>query len=278
MKTAHEALARTTLLLNRELFSGEADERAIADALLGTTVRKETDEASITSRAGQTALVTGFTLAARLGIGIELIAPNVPVIDLVAPLRECRLVDALVELGSDLVPGILVRTTPGAVDESFAFGAASSDGDESAIRVTATDFAAELVRAANGGVCKGDLPLGGFAAGAAIAALALEAALPRLEQATGTSARRPRPSPGPPVKIDLRGLFPELNAGLALDLGPVDVISGGAITHALVFCLLRIPGLHADVRVVEAQAADISNVNRYALLRASVLQNQERAE
>jgi len=33
--------------------------------------------------------------------------------------------------------------------------------------------------------------------------------------------------------------------------------------------LLRIPGLHAHARVIEEQCADLSNVNRYALLRAS---------
>lgn len=268
MKTHYEALARTTLLLNRELFSGDADEQAIADALLATTVRMTADEASVTSRAGQTAFVTGFLLTARLGIGIELDAPNVAVIDRVAPLREPLLVDALDELGRDLVPSARVRTTTGDIDERFVFGGAAS-GDESVVRVAATDFTAELVRGAIGGACEGDLPLGGFAAGAAIAAVALEAAVPRLEDATGLSVRRPRPSPGPPTRIDLRELFPELEDELITDIGHVDVISGGAITHALVFCLLRIPGLRVELRVIEEQAAELSNVNRYALLRAS---------
>ena len=88
--THYEALSRTTLLLNREFFSGEASEPAIADALLATTVRMEADEASVSCRAGQTALITGFLLTARLGIGIELFAPDVPVIDVAAPLRVPR--------------------------------------------------------------------------------------------------------------------------------------------------------------------------------------------
>jgi hypothetical protein len=268
VKTHHDALARTTLLLNREFFSGEADERAIADALLATTVCMEADEASLMSRAGQTAFVTGFLLTARLGIGVELIAPNVPVIDLVAPLREPLLVDALVELGGDLVPGARVRSTAGAVDENFIFGEGKNEDDTLAVRVAATSFTADLSRGGKS-MCVGDLPFGGFAAGAAIAAVALEAALPRIEQAIGLRARRPRPSPGPPVTIDLRTLVPELEDGLAADLGPVDAISGGAITHSLVFCLLRVPNVRADLRVIEEQDADISNVNRYALLRAS---------
>ena len=39
LSTHYEALARTTLLLNQEWFDGQADEAAIADALLGSTVR-----------------------------------------------------------------------------------------------------------------------------------------------------------------------------------------------------------------------------------------------
>jgi hypothetical protein len=264
--TRHDALSRTTLLLNREFFSGEASEHAIADALLATTVRMEVDEASLSSRAGQTALITGFLLTARMGIGIELIAPNTPLIDLAAPLRLPHLVDALVEVGGDLVPGARVRTVAADVDEAFAFGG-SAVGN--AVHVAAGDFTAELLRGNARAPSAGDIPFGGLAAGTAVAAIALEAALPRIEAATGLTARRPRPTPGPPVWIDLRDVIPELADDLWLDLGEVDAISGGAITHALLFCLLRIPGLRAQVRVVEEQRAELSNVNRYALLRAS---------
>ena len=58
MRTHHDALARTTLLLNEEWFAGEADERAIADALLASTVRIVGDADSLSCRAGQTALIT----------------------------------------------------------------------------------------------------------------------------------------------------------------------------------------------------------------------------
>jgi molybdopterin/thiamine biosynthesis adenylyltransferase len=268
MNQHRDALARTTLLVNRELFSGDADQGAIADALLSTTVRLEADHATLVSRAGQSAFITGFVLTARLGIGIEVVAPNVPVIDLGAPLQKPRLVDALVDLGSDLIPGARVRTKPGPVEERFVLGAPSGAALPD-VRVVVGDFTADLARGEEIEGSQGDLPLGGFAAGAAIAAIALEAALPRIEEATGLSARRLRPSPGPPVRIDLRDVFPELEAGPALELGKVDAISGGAITHALIFCLLRIPGLQVDLRVVEAQIAELSNVNRYMLLRAS---------
>lgn len=268
MNTHYDALARTTLLLNREWFAGEADERLIVDALLASTVRFAADAESLSCRAGQAAIVTAFVLTARLGIGIELVAPNVPVIDLVAPLRRPYLVDSLVELGEDLIPGARVRSIPDEVEETFVFGALPVES-HSFVRVTATDFTANLERGDAGAPCAGDVPLGGFAAGAAVAAVALQATQECVESATGLTVRRPRPSPGPPARISLPGLFPNLEAGLTRELGDVDAISGGAITHALLFCLLRVPGLRAHVRVIEEQRAELSNVNRYALLRAS---------
>jgi hypothetical protein len=268
MKTHYAALARTTLLLNREWFAGEADERAIADALVSSTVRFTSDTESLSCRAGQAAIVTAFMLTARLGIGIELVAPNVPVIDLVAPLRLSHLVDSLVELGSDLIPGARVRTTPGEIEEAFVFGARPGESHPF-VRVTVTDFTANLKVVGSGSPCIGDLPLGGFAAGAAVAAIALQAAQRRIESATGLTVRTPRPSPGPPVCISLLELFPDLAAGLPLELGDVDVVSGGAITHALLFCVLRMPGLCTHMRVIEGQDTELSNINRYALLRAS---------
>jgi hypothetical protein len=253
----HDALARTTLLLDQEWFSGQADSLKLADALLGSTIRLVADAQALSCRAGQTALVTAFTLTARMGLGIELDVPNVAVIDLVAPLREPRLCDALLELGDDLIPGGRVRTTTDEVQETFVFGTAASD------------FAARLDRGGEGSPCSGRLPYGGFAAGAAVAAIALRATLSRLEAAAGRRARAPRPSPGPPVWIDLARLFPGLRQGPVGDLGDLDVISGGAISHALIFCLLRIPGLRGSLRVIERQDAELSNVNRYSLLRAS---------
>lgn len=268
MNTHHDALARTTLLLNREWFAGQADERAIADALLGSTVRLAADTESLSCRAGQTAVVTAFVLTARLGIGIELLMPNLPVIDPVAPLGLPDLVNTLIELGGDLIPGGKVRSTPGAADETFVFGAGATESP-SPIRVTACDLTARLRRGGEGTPCSGDLPLGGFAAGAAVAAIALQAAQQRIESATGLVARTPRPSPGPPVDISLQEIFPELAAGLTLDLGEIDAVSGGAITHAALFCLLRISGMRVHVRVIEKQYGELSNINRYALLRAS---------
>jgi hypothetical protein len=96
-----------------------------------------------------------------------------------------------------------------------------------------------------------DFPIGGLAAGAAVAAIALEAALPHVESATGvTRSDRPRPSAGPPVEIDLLRLFPALRSTV-VDLGRLDVISGGAITNAFIYALLWFHRTTAQIRVIE---------------------------
>jgi hypothetical protein len=63
--------------------------------------------------------------------------------------------------------------------------------------------------------------------------------------------------------------FPDLAESLTVDLGDVDCVSGGAITNGLLFCLLRDPNAQISLRVIEEQGVELSNVNRYALLRAS---------
>lgn len=267
MSDHRAALARTTLLINREFFAGDADESLVADALLSSCVRLRADQRTLNSRAGQSALITAFSMVARLGIGIELDVANVAVIDRVAPLRRPLLGDALLEFGSDLVPGALVRKERGEVAETFVIGSPAAAPAEIVASVGDFDFSFE--RGGQTARCAGDQPLGGFAAGAAIAAIALEAALPAIEIATGLTARTPRPFPGPPCQFDLTELFPSLGSDLDLCIGDLDVISGGAITNAVLFCLLRVPGLQARLRVIEVDAADLSNLNRYALLRAS---------
>lgn len=269
MTSSADALSRTTLLLNREYFDGMAADIDIADGLISTTVRLHANEANLISRAGQCALITGFSLIARMGIGVELSIADVPVEDLVAPLRKLMLREALVDLGSDLVPGATLRSERGKVDLTLVFGDTPCE-DEPAIRVFADATSCAVVEGDERvDRITADWPLGAFAAAAAVAPIVLEAALPQIEQAVGGSRiLRPRPSSGPPVHLDLRELFPELPMSVPTS-GRLDLISGGAITNALLFILLRIPKFMAQVRLIESEVAELSNVNHYMLLRAS---------
>jgi ThiF family len=264
-----QALSRTTRLINQAFFDACADESAITTGLLATTARLVADEANMSSRSGQAALVSAFQLIARMGIGIELIAPDIPLVAEIPPLTQPTLRAALLDLGQDLIPGATLRENAEHADVTFVFGD-SPCKDLDTIHVTATDFRCLLTRERGTARLTQDSPIGALAAGAAAAAIALDTALTHIERATGTPrSTRPRPSPGPPVDIDLRELFPSLSVGGRPHLGEIDAISAGAITNALVSTLLWLPDTTADLRVLDDDSGELSNMNRNMQQRAS---------
>lgn len=264
-----EALSRTTRLINQQYFDGAADEGAIAAGLAASTVRLIGDAENLSSRSGQAAFVTAFQLIARMGVGIELHAPEVELVTEVAPLRGRTLRVALLDLGSDLVPGTVLREQAGEAQATFVFGD-TQYLQEGAIFVTATDLGCLLTRnAAERARLCGDFPLGGLAAAAAAAAIALTAALPQIEQATDIErADRRHPSPGPPVRIELPELFPTIQADAAA-LGRVDAVSAGAVTNAFVAVLAWLLHGSVNLRTIDDDGIEIHNVNRCLQFRAS---------
>jgi hypothetical protein len=72
-----------------------------------------------------------------------------------------------------------------------------------------------------------------------------------------------------PREVELQ--LPTLSVPAVFDLGVIDFISAGAITNACLYVLLRVPGLAGNVRVIDADSGEVSNLNRYALLRRSLL-------
>ena len=269
--TPAEALSRTTRLINQEIFDGRADEAAIARGLAASTIRMTADEANMGCRAGQAALTTAFQLIARMGIGVELVVPETPLIAQIPPLRTRSLPAALVELGDDLIPGSMVRASPGQAELTFVFGD-STCPEVDAVHVLVADTSCTLTRTDAPTRIACDLPLGGLAAGAAAAAIALEAVLPQIELAAGIQrTQQRRPSPGPPVKIDLAALFPDLGNGeirLPEEL-TIDAISAGAITNAFVAVALWLLQTSTNVRIFDDDVAEVSNVNRCPQIRRS---------
>jgi molybdopterin/thiamine biosynthesis adenylyltransferase len=256
-----KALSRTTRLINQHYFGGAADEGAIAAGLAATTVRLVGDGENLSSRSGQAAFVTTFQLIARMGVGIELHAPEMDLVVEVAPLRRRTLRSALLDLGQDLVPGTVLREQPGEAQATFAFGDVRC-AQKDAIYVTASDLGCVLTR--NEAECtrlSSEFPLGGLAAGAAAAAITLASALPQIERATGVERAGQHPSPGPPVRIDLAELFPTIRVG-STELGWVDGVSAGAVTNAFVAVLAWLPAVDADLRVIDDDDIEIHNLNR----------------
>jgi hypothetical protein len=109
-----------------------------------------------------------------------------------------------------------------------------------------------------------------MAAAAAAAAEGLRAAVPRIAEYLGRAIPadpRWRVQPGRRVQLDLR----QYQADGPAALGDVDIISGGAITNAALYTLLRLPSVTAAMRIVEPDLLDLPNLNRYALARRSMI-------
>ncbi len=266
---ADDPLSRTTRLINQEFFNASADEDAIAVGLAATTIRLIADDANMSSRSGQASLVTSWQLIARTGIKIDLLAPEVNLLLDMPPLRRPTLKAALLDLGHDLITGLDTATQPEHADATFCFGDSTCDEQEP-IWIAATEFGCLLTREKAHTARLGcDFPIGALAASAATAAIALDAALPNIERATNLQrSARARPNPGPPVQIDLRGLFPELD-DRALHVGDIDMVSAGAVNNAFLATLLWLPRICNDLRTLDDDVVGLDNLNRCLQFRAS---------
>ena len=259
----YEALARTALLIELDILGPGTDHHRIIDGLRATTARIVANRANADSAAGQTALVTLYAQLAMMGLQIDL---DVPAIELIAdqpPLRRGDLASSLLDYSGDLLPGGSARpsTTP---DVTFALG--DTPAPPGAIRVSGTEWTAAVSTTRPGSRWRGAMPIGALAA----AVEGLRAAVPRIAEHLGRPVPedpRWRHQAGRDVGLDLS----RYRADGPVAIGDVDMISGGAITSAALYTLLRMPALTATIRVIEPGSLDRSNINRYSLARRSML-------
>lgn len=114
----------------------------------------------------------------------------------------------------------------------------------------------------------GNTPYGAIGAAAAGAAEVMRAAIPGLADLLNQSMPTDitwKPRPFIPVHLAVPGAVPSTG------LGCIDAVSAGAITHAALYTLLRIPGFDAELRTIDRDELGRSNTNRYALARAADL-------
>lgn len=266
------ALARTALLLRLDAFPGltDDDDTAIADALRLVGVQIVADEKNLASPNGQTALVTLVCQCAMLGLRIDLHAPDVPQVSPQPPLRaELPIVAALVAWAEELFPGALGTVDSPAI--TFAVGDAPTGRVEhAAVYVCGGDHRVLLTSDRAEAKCwSGAEPWAAVAAAAGAAAEAMRAAVPHVAASLGQPMPAEitwRPRAFSTVRLDLPP-----TRGSSEPLGNVDIISAGAITHAVLYTLLRVPGLAANLRVLDLDDLARSNSNRYSLLSATDL-------
>lgn len=267
--TANLALARTILLMRRNLGDNISD-ALLLSALQSVQVLFVADELNLASPAGQHAFMTSVLLTARSGAACFIDAPNVPALNLQAPYTQPRVVDALVDIGADLIPGQHIAGVP--YDGGLRFDVAIILGDspfyaeaDLTIRLSGTDWEGRIAPA--GARWAGYAsPFGALAAAGLAAAEAFKAAMRRLRPYAGPGPFDDyfRAAPQGSVRLAPVGTPPPTAA-----LGMIDFVSGGAVTQSALYALGRIPAVTAAARVFEADAHDLTNLNRYGLLRRS---------
>lgn len=262
-----DALDRTLLLMRTRLAPSVSDEALLA-ALTGTEVALVADAHNLGSHAAQCAYVAAALAMARSGHTVYLAAPDLPLAGPQPPLAAGRLIAGLVTVGADLLPGIAFRV--GAprhrVDLAVALGDSAS-GVETALvlHLNASRWAGRLSATRADRWQEQTWPVGALAAAGLAATEAYKIAMRKLAAFAASPVFDQMFAP----TLDATTILGPEDAPLAQDLGRFDLISGGAITNALLFALARIPDVRGRARVIEPQHGDISNLNRYMLMLCS---------
>lgn len=263
--TTSEALARTLLLTKDLLSDTKMSDEIILNALTRTTVCIVGDLANASTASGQAAVTTLAALVTMMGMRVRLVLPEVDIARSQPPLGQGDLRTAVQQLVSDSVPGVTATIDSNSApnDLVFVLGSSACLGPpNTSWRLVGAGWTGTIAAMSSEGTpWVGDVPFGGLAAASLAAMEAYKAAL-----------RTIRPSEYVlPTEAATVSLGPEIPIPQRLDLGRLDIVSGGAITSAMLHTLLRVPGLAAGVRIFEPERLDPSNLNRYPLALRSML-------
>jgi molybdopterin/thiamine biosynthesis adenylyltransferase len=264
------AIDRTVRLLRSDLFA-QLEAETLAEELTATSVMLRADAANLTSMAAQSALTTTYICLAQMGIAVSLDLPDVAIASPQPPLRGESLPRALRDLGDDLItPSPPTPTVEPSAIVLLGDTPAPGLGGLPVLRIGGGPWSAR-VGVGEGAVVErfdSKIAFGAVLAGAACSAEVLRITCAAIAAKYGIDVPSEFDLGGPrEVEIDL----PPLDLPPGLDLGAFDIVSAGAITNACMFMLLRVAGLRGSARVIDADIAEETNLNRYPLLRRSQL-------
>lgn len=262
------ALDRTLLLMRDDLRDDVADLQLI-DALTRTTVVFSADGSALASHGAQSAFVTAVLLACRSGHRVFVDAPDVPLVGAQPPLPSGRLVTSLLEVGRDLLPGMEIRPgVPAHADVAVSFGSTRALRASQHIFPAASNWAGAIHAGPKPGLLWPRWPLGAMAAGCLAAGEVFKYAMRTLRAHARDQRLFDRKFA---VAVDVAVELATDDTQVCAALGSLELVSVGAISNAAMFALSRIPDVHADLRALDAEALDLTNLNRYALaLRSDV--------
>jgi len=270
-----QALDRTLLLMRDEVNDSVDDDTLLA-ALTGTRIALIADTDNIASHSAQTAFVTAALLMARSGHQVYLLCPDVRHAGSQPPLAQGRMIEQLVRIGADLLPGVQFLTEPPAAEIDLAIALGDSEiavGARRTMSLNAEFWSGQILPQHCATRWKaGQWPLGGMTAAALAATEAFKCAMRKLDQFAKNPDRMETVFAD---TIDVEFALAPADTPTFSELGDFDCISGGAIINAVLYVLTRIPGVSGHTRVIEPDRAALSNLNRYMLLVHSHLKTRK---
>lgn len=259
MSHATEALDRSVRVVQDY---ADADAEHIVAAMLDTTVGLRADAETLATPAGRTATFASFDAIARLGARVVLDVPDLA-LELPPGYRGDTLSAALLDRSTRLITP--ATRGPEACDLTICLG---RDVPPNAISIGGSDTAMRLRLGTHAGGWSGTLPLGAGMAGSAAGAEVARTIVSRVLNGREGLQRfwpvtRPFDLGLPPIDVP------------TLDLGRIDFVSAGAITHAILFLLFQTPGVKLDGRLFDDDLAAADNLNRYFLLSTDDLRRRK---
>lgn len=252
------ALDRSLLLLSEWV---AADPQTIASTLRRAGVRVSLQPDVAGDIASQAALVTLVTLLVRTGIDPAL---DVPDVEVQTPLLSVgTLNQRLREMAADAFPAVRLPALSEPSSVNVIVGSAGRE-TEAARRIWLTAAGRTVGYTGGVGPWQPMGSLGALAAACMAAGEVVRSAVSPLPPRSDTAAAWLAP-----IREAAHALQP-IPAG-AVDIGAVDLISAGAITDSMLFALLACGDVLGDVRIFDDGRYDITNLNRYPLLRRAGL-------
>jgi hypothetical protein len=128
--TYEEASARTVAIVDEYLLGGGADRVRIGELLRVHRVRLVAGSAVAASVAGQEMILTTMLLVRRMGMGVEVVAADAPLLASGPPFEGATLHDALCFVEDELLPGtqFAIGLSDAVVDIEFVLGSSAPTG------------------------------------------------------------------------------------------------------------------------------------------------------
>src|SRR5216683_5690584 len=259
--SALEELSRTILLCRDYVLDAMSD-LEICRCLQAGRVLCVSDLRNLSTHSGQTALVTLVSLLSRMGLQVHLEIPEVAMLLPQPPLYGPFLRQALVESSETLTAGATVQVGGSFGPELiFVLGDTNFEaGDVLSWRLYGGDWHGGLTRGEKAQAWTAEWPVGGMVSAALAANEAFKFVMRRLPFRQRSDKAYFELSHScvwdfgsVPVPVD------------GIEIGSVDMISGGAISQAALYSLLRLPKLRMGGRVFDDDVTGPSNLNRNML-------------